>query len=131
MRDGKLTALDRERIALCDLFQGRILRARAGDCLAVALHLESLGDVPSAVVDVEVARACRYEWVACISEQGIVGWGGRINRCDSRYWFEITEEADSEEAVSHPPSAVSSGSSPVLADPRPPTPDPLPPWPNE
>ena len=97
MQDGKLTALDRERIALCDLLQGRGLRRRAEEEFLDALELECLGlpgesVTPWLTISERVARAAHMEWVAGLTEQGRVGWGGRINRCDDVFHFEISLE---------------------------------------
>lgn len=86
MRDQELTPLDRERIALCDLLQGRIFRIHAGELLADALELEALGLpseglFPHESLDAQITRAAHWEWVAGISERGTVAWGLRFNRC--------------------------------------------------
>lgn len=71
-----------ERIALCDLLWGRMFRSRASVFLEDALALERLG-VPRSAVEEVLHRAAHAEWLASISEKGIVAWGDRVNRCSS------------------------------------------------
>lgn len=67
------------RVTLCDLLQGRIIRARAEELLASALELEADG-FPREVVSERLDSAAHLEWIAGISETGQVYWGGRKNR---------------------------------------------------
>ena len=88
----RMPPLVEARTSLCDLLQGRILRAHAAEFLADALELEALRRVPREVIDAEVARAAHAEWCATISEQGRVGGGDRHNRCDAPYRLELSWE---------------------------------------
>lgn len=78
---GRLLAqyLFEARVTLCDLLQGRFLRAHAWHRLEEALDLEARG-VPEQVVTERLDNAAHLEWVASISERGQVYWGGRKNR---------------------------------------------------
>ena len=67
------------RMRLCDLLQGRIIRARGYKQLAVALELEVLG-APVTSVREALDIAVHWEWMATIAESGQVLWGGRNNR---------------------------------------------------
>lgn len=92
-----MTPLDRERIALCDLLHGRIIRSWAWEELLDAVELECLGLPPQSVyphqtLDERIATAAHREWIAGLAEQGRVGWGGRVNRCDDAFRFEISIE---------------------------------------
>ncbi len=73
------------RTALCDLLTGRSFRWHAAIALEEALHFEQIAPahVRERVVDTALARAAHMEWTAMITEQGIVQWGERRNRCGS------------------------------------------------
>ena len=109
-----MTEIDPQRIALCDLLHGQIFRARAEECLADALEMEALGRVPRVVIDAEVSRAAHMEWVACLSEQGIVAWGSRINRCGSPdYRLEVSVEPDPDPVETQNPTPEALPACPV------------------
>lgn len=79
---GEALLLVEQRVTLCDLLQGRVLRLRAAKCFEEALDHESLEGPQRHYFDEMLARAAQLEWIATISEQGLVSWGQRDNRCD-------------------------------------------------
>lgn len=73
--------LEEARAALCDLLIGRRFRIRAAELLEGALYLDSYMDIERYVIDELVNEAAHIEWIAGLAEQGLILWGGRLNRC--------------------------------------------------
>lgn len=68
-----------QKVTLCDLLHGRILRLHAGELLIRGLEFERLGLLEAAAHQLTIAA--HAEWVASICEQGRVAHGQRNNRC--------------------------------------------------
>lgn len=68
-----------ERVMLCDLLHGRIFRKYAEAEFEAALAVEMLGGHRFEVTDI-LERAAHREWIASLTEQGRVLWGGRLDR---------------------------------------------------
>ena len=71
--------LGHARAALCDLLIGRTFRFHADAELQRALASERIG-IPD-LADCQLAQAAHMEWIAGLTEQGRMLFGGRLNRC--------------------------------------------------
>lgn len=83
-----MTDLQTERAKLCDLLIGREFRKRAEGWLGAALLGIDAAEVRPEMrqeleyaADVCLAQAAHMEWIAWRAEQGLIRWGGRLNRC--------------------------------------------------
>jgi hypothetical protein len=69
------------RAKLCDLLIGRLYRAHAQIWLESGITVEQGDDIPRRVIDDFINQAANIEWIASLAEQGLIRFGGRLNRC--------------------------------------------------
>lgn len=72
------------RATLTDLLIGRYIRGYAEQSLNKAIHIEQMFNelgYKSTSVEEYLDNAVHIELVAIKAEQGLILWGGRLNRC--------------------------------------------------